>query len=151
MKTRLALLAGLLAALPLIGSGRQPAPDDPQPVRFEHVDVFVDAGPTPLGAYQVEITGTPGRVLLVGIEGGEHAAFNGPPYYDPAALQHERVIIGAFSLADDLPTGRTRVARLHVQISCEGAPEYTVNLVTAATTGGTKIPATAGVGQGEEK
>jgi hypothetical protein len=88
---------------------------------FGWVDVVVDSGNVPLAAYQVEVSPAPGanvdgagvRVSIVGVEGGSHAAFAAAPYYDPAAIQGQRVIIGAFSLAAELPAGATRVARVH--------------------------------------
>ena len=64
---------------------------------------------------------TAGDVKLVGIEGGEHAAFAQPPYYDPKALLNERIVIAAFNTAgaDKLPSGKTRVARLMVRVDGE--------------------------------
>lgn len=88
-------------------------------VRFEAVDVFVDAGESPLSAYQFDLT-TPARegwqASIVGVEGGEHPAFRKAPYYDPAALHSGRIIIAAYSVDETLPTGRTRVARLHMEL-----------------------------------
>ena len=73
------------------------------------------------------------------------------PPTDAAAMQQERVILGAFSLGADLPTGPTRVARVHVMVSGEGRAEYTVSLTTAATSGGKKIGASAEVRRGEDQ
>jgi hypothetical protein len=82
-----------------------------------------------------------GKVTLVGIEGGEHAVFAKPAYYDPAALAPDgggRVILAAYSTGKDLPTGRTRVARLHVMVEGAGGgegaggAEYSVKLKVAA-------------------
>jgi hypothetical protein len=91
-------------------------------------------------------------VVLVGIEGGEggeHAAYAKPAYYDPAALAPEgggRVILAAYSTAKDLPTGRTRVARLHVMVEGRGAEsgkgeevEFKVDLRVAADAQGRAI------------
>jgi hypothetical protein len=128
----------------------QPA-DDVTPLpspRFAYVDVFVDAGDRPLAAYQLELVATQGDVTIVGIEGGEHAAFAEPPYYDPAALKDsERVIIGAFDTGDDLPHGRTRVARVHVRIAGP-APEYELSLTVAADADANEIDATATLVEG---
>ena len=134
-------------------------PHNPSP-RFEAVDVFVDSGARPLGAWQVEIkaifgnTGgatVPRSVKLVGIEGGEAAAYKQPPYYDPAALHEsqiqERIVLAAFSTdvqGAGLPTGKTRVARLHVQVTGgAGEPEYVVKLMTAGAADGSRIDAKA--------
>jgi hypothetical protein len=113
-------------------------------VHFRAADVFVDSGNRPLAAYQLEFTASAGA-KIVGIEGGEHAAFKEAPFYDPKAIQHERVIIGAFSTAkaDNLPTGKTRVATIHLQTTGNESPRYEVKLTAAATVGGKKIPAQA--------
>lgn len=113
-------------------------------LRFRTVDIFVDSTNKPLAAYQLEFTASAGA-KIVGIEGGEHAAFREAPFYDPKAIQHERVIIGAFSTAtaDKLPTGKTRVATIHLQTTDEHPPRYEVRLKTAATVDGRKISAQA--------
>lgn len=121
----------------------------PQP-RFHAINIFVDSGPLPLAAYQIEViarfTGD-GAATLVGVEGGEHPQFTKPPYYDPAALQvdqaRERIIIAALSTAGvpDLPKGRTRVARLHMRV--EGEPRYVTNLMVAGGPSAEKITALA--------
>jgi hypothetical protein len=102
--------------------------------RFQAVDIYLDAGSTPLAAYQLEFTVTNGTAVLAGVEGGEHSAFRSPPHYDPKALQQARVIIAAFNAgkASDLPTGRTRVATLHLMVSGPRQPEYKIVVQTAA-------------------
>lgn len=137
----LALVAASVAAQDV---GERPA------VRFAPVDVYVDAGRAPLAAYQFEFTAPADRVKLVGVEGGESAAFAPAPYYDPAALMHDRVIVAAFSTGRDLPAGRTRVARLHLMITGEGEPDYGLKLQVAADGNGHEIPATATIAHGEK-
>jgi hypothetical protein len=110
-------------------------------VRFEFIDVYVDSGAAPLAAYQFELTDAAGSIKIVGIEGGEHEAFTKPPYYDPKALKNDRVIIAALSTAADLPTGRTRVATVHVQVEAAVIPEITINLETAGDVQGNEINA----------
>jgi len=110
-------------------------------VRFEAIDVFVDSGDAPLAAYQFELKSETPGVEIVGIEGGEHAAFNEPPYYDSRAIQNNRVILAAFSTADELPSGRSRVARIQVQLTGPGLKEYRTQLKVSATKEGEKIPA----------
>ena len=97
---------------------------DAPAVRFGAVDIVV---PLPdgaeLGAYQLELAPLPDlptRVRVVGIEGGEHASFKAPPFYDPEAIGNERVILAAYSTAPELPTGRSRIARVHYEISGAG-------------------------------
>ena len=120
------------------------------PVRFEAVDVYVDAGDQPLAAYQFELQAAPpGAAVVVGVEGGEHAAFADPPYYDPAALKGGRIIIAAFDTGRDLPTGRTRVARLHMQVSGPEEADYTIQLQVAGSPDGERIEADASLAKGE--
>jgi hypothetical protein len=111
------------------------------PVRFAAVDIMIDPHGKPLAAYQLDFRATHGNVLIVGIEGGEHPAFHKPPYYDPKAMQQERVIIAALSTAASLPTGKTRIATIHLQITGDTKPQYKTELTTAATTGGEAIHA----------
>ena len=112
---------------------------------FRTVDIFVDAGGKPLAAYQLEFQAKRGNVKIVGIEGGADAVFKDPPYYDPKAIQQERVIIAAFSTEVDakLPKQKTRVASIHVLVSGEENPDYAVKLMVAADSNGKKISADA--------
>lgn len=119
-------------------------------IRFTAIDVFVDSGAHSLAAYQFELTVEKGDAKIVGVEGGEHEAFKKPPYYDPKALHAEdRIIIAAYNTGDDLPTGKTRVARLHLQISGELTPDYVVRLIVAASENGERLDATATVAEGK--
>ena len=120
-------------------------------VRFGHADVYIDAGGEALAAYQCEIKATAGDVTLVGIEGGEHAAFNQPPYYDAKALGQQRIILGAFNTGADLPRGRTRVARLMVRIAGPARPAYGATVQIAASPDGKPIAATVSISEGAEQ
>ncbi len=135
--------AYILAVLLATGVGWAAAaqPQGPR-VRFQAVHVFVDTGAEPLAAYQLDLRATTGNVRIVGIEGGEHAAFADPPYYDPTAIQGDRVIIGAFSTAraGTLPVGRTRIATIHVRVTGDRQPEYEAELSVVATADGGAIP-----------
>jgi hypothetical protein len=113
-------------------------------VHFRATGIFVDSKDKPLAAYQLDFTASAGA-KIIGIEGGEHAAFKEVPFYDPKAMQHERVIMGAFSTAkaDKLPTGKTRVATIHLLTTGSEPPHYEVRLTASATAGGKKIPAQA--------
>jgi hypothetical protein len=138
-----ALLLCALCVAVLRAQEPQPAEPEGRPaVRFEAVDVYVDSGKSPLAAYQFELAAEVGDMKIVGIEGGEHAAFKEPPYYDPAALMKHRVIIAAFNTGADLPSGKTRVARVHVQVTGDAEPEYVVKLHVAASADGKEIKAT---------
>jgi hypothetical protein len=100
---------------------------------FVPVEVYVDSGGSELGAYQVEVTAK--NAMIVGLEGGETKAFSSAPYYDPAALQGNRIVVASFSTDETLPKGMTRVARLHMMLSgavgADGLPEMTSKLVVA--------------------
>ena len=133
-------LAFAFLILPVFTSFAQDIATPTNTIRFRAVDIFVDSTNKPLAAYQLEFTAS-AAAKIVGIEGGEHAAFKEAPFYDAKAMQHERVIIGAFSTAaaDKLPTGKTRVATIHLQTTGELPPRFEVQVKTAATTGGKKI------------
>jgi hypothetical protein len=109
--------------------------------RFTVVDVMVDSGTEPLAAYQLELSATNSAVKIVGIEGGEHSAFTKSPYYDPAAIQQERVVLGAFSTAAaaQLPRGAVRVASVHCLVANDAKPTFTAKVTAAATSGGRTI------------
>ena len=142
------ITAFILAGLVVVAAGWaapdfQDTPKD-QPgeaIRFDAVHVFVDSGTVALAAYQLSLQAKTGNVRIVGIEGSDHHAFAKPPYYDPVAIQGDRVIIGAFSTADvdSLPTGRTRIATIHVQIT-GGQAEYEAELTVSAGVDGVAIP-----------
>ncbi len=150
---RLSVVAALIGVVLAVGGqtvargqdagepGTQTAP------RFAWVDISIDSGSVPLAAYQLELSSDAGKFEIVGIEGGEHAAFHEPPYYDPAALKAGRVILAAFSTDDALPTGRARVARVHVMLE-DTAPHYAATLKIAATADGTTIPVQVTIEEG---
>jgi hypothetical protein len=128
-------LAALLGAL--LAQPASPVPG----VRFQAVDVFIDSGEIPLAAYQLEFTVRSGNARVVGVEGGEHAAFKEAPFYDPKAIQHERVIIAAFSTARarQLPKGKTRIATIHLQITGNSSVAFDVTNETAAAADGKRL------------
>ena len=120
---------------------------------FRTVDIFVDAGDKPLAAYQLEFQARRGNVKIVGIEGGADAVFKDPPYYDPKAIQQERVIIAAFSTEAEakLPKQKTRVASIHVLLTGAENPDYAVTLTVAADSNGKKISAEATFAERKER
>jgi hypothetical protein len=115
--------------------------------RFAAIDVYVES-PEPLAAWQFELTEASGAMAVVGVENGESAAFAGTPHYDRdavAAGRAERIIVADFSLADSaaLPTGRTRVATVHVRLAGTRAPDFELRLVAAGNSAGEAIRAAA--------
>jgi hypothetical protein len=153
---RRAVAVILMLLLASFGRAQQPAtaPATTVPgtsagaVRFQTVDVTLDPKGQPLAAYQLEFVADEGRVKLVGVEGGDHAAYREPPYYDPAALSRHRVIVAAFSTSADLPRTPVRVARLHVQVSGDGPPQWTAKLIVASSNQSPSIPADVRVSEG---
>jgi hypothetical protein len=119
-------------------------------MRFVAMDLVIDPQGEPLAAYQVEITAMNGA-KIVGVEGGEHPEFRKAPYYDPKGIQHERLIVAAFSTADagKLPNTPTRVLTIHIE--CEGEPKLETNLKVAANARGQKIIAKAVLIEGNRR
>ncbi len=138
------VLAGVLLVIAAALFGAGATQEDPNAAaysttatttEFFAVDVYVDSGDAALGAYQVRIepaAGAGARLKVVGIEGSDPArgggaeAFAEPPFYDPAAMMHERVVIAALSTREKsaLPTGRVRVARIHFMLEDAGTDEW---------------------------
>jgi hypothetical protein len=137
-------LAFVLCALAAPLFAQRPAVEEPR-VRFCAVDVYVEATNAPLAAYQLEFAVTNAVAKIVGIEGGESPAFREAPFYDPKAMQHERAILAAFSTDSpaSLPTGKTRVATIHLQVTGTAPPAIEIKLVLAADSNGNKIAAAA--------
>ncbi|HVQ65315.1 MAG TPA: hypothetical protein VMT78_12315 [Terriglobia bacterium] len=131
----------VLLSLQAVSAGPQAAETA---VRFETVDVFVDTTDKALAAYQLEFFAGAGDAKIAGIEGGMHPAFATPPYYDPKAMQQDRVILGAFTTneATALPTGKTRVATIHLQ-TVGTPPDFQIRLQAAADADGKTITAEA--------
>ena len=124
-----------------------PAPR-PSQMRFAWVDAYIDPQGQPLAAYQFELKAQGAGVTLVGVEGGEHPAYAEPPYYDPKANLQNRIVIAAFNTGDNLPTTRTRVARVMVRVSSADTPRYSAKLEVAASSDAKPINANISVSEG---
>ena len=107
---------------------------------FEVYDLYIDSGSKPLAAYQVSIR-APKQVQIISVEGGDHIAFQRPPFHDPKAIQSHLIRLAAFSVRapEKLPVGRTRVASLHVQVTGSNSPEFHVELEVASNHKAEKI------------
>ena len=138
------MFAILVLGLAAHSFAQPPANEEGRP-GFRAIDIYLDPQGAPLAAYQFEFAGTNGVAKIVGIEGGETAAFHEPPFYDPKAMQQDCVIIAAFSTNPpaELPSGKTRVATIHLQTSGTDAPGFVLKLETAADANGQKLQATA--------
>lgn len=121
----------LLLAAVLLAAAAMPA----ERGGFIALDVYIDAGDRGLAAYQFELVCD---AKIVGLEGGD-GLFAPPPYHDPAALQGGRIVVAAFTADDAPPTGRVRVARLHLYE--EGEVTYAPRLTVAVAPGGERFDA----------
>lgn len=110
-----------------------------EPPRFYPVDIFIVSPDAPLAAWQVEITFPSGGVEVAGVEGGD-APYAAPAYYDPAGLGGSRLVLASFTLDDRPPTGRVKVATVHLMERISGA-RLSARLVLAADPEGVKTEA----------
>ncbi len=114
-------------------------------IRFAALEIFLETA-EPLAAWQFELRESSGRMRVVGVENGESDVFGDAPYYDLEAVSGgtaDRIIVADYSLnaADELPTGRSRVATIHVRLQGAAVPDYVLNLVTAGGASGEPIQA----------
>lgn len=114
--------------------------------RFLALDVIIESA-EPLAAWQFELSETGGGMKVVGIESGDSAAFKRAPYYDRDAVaggHAERIVVAHYSLEreNELPSGATRVATVHVMLENVDA-NFDLKLITATASDGQKIQATA--------
>lgn len=130
-----------------------PGPSPQEPVatsEFTWVDVHVDSGDAPLAAWQIELSSDDPGLGLVGVEGGETAVFREAPRYDPRALQQRRIILASFTTAppEELPRGRTRVARIHLELRGGARPDLKLQPIVAAREDGREIAVTVTLEKG---
>lgn len=147
-------IVGFILCVLAAGVEQAPAPNtrlQPAPAQFGTVDLFVDSAKAQLAAWQMEFKATAGQVEIVGIERGDNPDFHDPPYYDPAGLKSNRIVVGAFNISEKPPVGKTRVARLHLHITGTQKPVYAVNLVVAGDQEGKPITAQASFSEGVAK
>ncbi|MEA3227061.1 MAG: hypothetical protein U9Q07_14010 [Planctomycetota bacterium] len=144
------ILTSVCVMVPVLAQQSEHDDLSPEPgVRFAPLHIYLDSGNRSLAAYQFELEATTGQIEIVGVEGGKHGAFSEAPYYDPAALAQDRIIIAAFNTGRDLPTGRTRIATIHLLIKGEAEPQYELKLTVAGDADGEKIPARLTFEKGE--
>lgn len=116
-------------------------------VRFAALDIYLDSS-EPLAAWQFELGESTGSMTVVGVENGDSAAYDGAPYYDLDAVagdRADRIVVADFSLEAPtaLPSGRTRVATVHVRLIGSAAPEFELSLIAAGNAAGDAIAAEA--------
>ena len=113
--------------------------------RFEAVAIYLESD-EPVAAWQFELSEASGRMRVVGVENGDSAAFDGAPYYDLQAVNEgeaDRIVVADYSLrpAEELPTGRSRIATVHVQLQGSAEPEYALSLMAAGGEDGEPVAA----------
>jgi hypothetical protein len=120
---------------------------------FAVFDVFVDSGAEHLAAYQLKISDDKAAIKILSVEGGDHASFAQAPKFDEKAIQRDVIKIAAFSLdpREKLPSGRVRVASLHVEIGPGLAPDWKAVVEAAGGVGGTKISAAVSISKRENQ
>ncbi len=150
MKTITVILISVCLIVPVFAQqfGQRYETEQPK-VRFISLPVYIDSGNQALAAYQFELKTKSGQVKIVGLENGEHPAFAEPPYYDTAALTKDRIIIAAFNTGNNLPTGKTRVVTIQLQVIGDTEPQYELNLTIAADSDGNEISAEISFVKGE--
>jgi len=119
--------------------------------RFTFVDIYLDAGAKPLAAYQIELNANNPNIKLVGIEAGDAKVFKNPPFYDPKAMAGDRIILAAYSTDAGLPLGRTRIARLHLEVVGNAQVKFASHVMAAASADASVIPVTIEVLEGARK
>lgn len=110
---------------------------DETDLRFTAVDVYLDST-EPVAAWQFELGDRAGVMKVVGVEQGDSPAYARVPYYDREAVRlgdADRIIVADYSLADviELPSGRVRIATVHLMLSGDDDADLNLLLVTATT------------------
>ena len=134
MKRLLPALA-FLAVLPGVVGAASP--------RFLPLDIHLDS-PTTVAAWQFELKDANGAMNVVGVENGGHPAYPRAPYYDREEVERAgapRIVVADYSLAEAsrLPSGRVRLATLHLML--DGEPDFHLSLIAAAGPDGGAINA----------
>jgi hypothetical protein len=110
-----------------------------RPRVFGTIVVTIDSGDAELAGWQLRADFGKSDARIVGVEGGDHPAFSDPPHYDPKALNGGEIILAALGAREDLPTGPTVVAVIHVD---HDRSPLEVSELIAVGSDGNEIPAT---------
>lgn len=110
---------------------------DESDIRFAAIDIYLHST-EPVAAWQFELNDRHGLMKVVGVENGESAAYARVPYYDREAVrlgEADRIVVADYSLADvaKLPSGRTRIATIHLMLSGDDDADFNLLLITATT------------------
>lgn len=117
----------------------------PPNLRFTAIEIYIESE-DPVAAWQFELNESSGRMLVVGVENGESAAYSRAPYFDIEAVRlgtADRIIVADYSLAptEKLPRERTRIATIHVQVSGDDPAVFDLRLITAVNADGIETDA----------
>jgi hypothetical protein len=149
-KLTVIILMSISIIIPVLArQAEQDIPTVQSNVRFAPLHIYLDSGNKTLAAFQFELKAVAGQIKIVGVEGGQHKAFEEAPYYDPAALANDRIIIAAFNTGSELPKGRIRIATIHLQIIGNAEPDYELKLIVAADADANEISAKISFEKGE--
>lgn len=159
---KLLAMISVLSLLPLAGFAPLAQPPQEEDLQYETptrsaftaLELWLDTGDRPLAAYQLEVAASAGEVKIIGIEGAAPGSvFAEPPYYDPAAMQNERVVIADFSTGapGTLPAGQFRIATIHLQVVGDVEPAFETKLTIAAGADGMKLEAQLTTGPGQDR
>ncbi len=149
-KLTIIILMSISIIVPVLARhAEQDIPTVQSHVRFAPLHIYLDSGNKALAAFQFELKAAAGQIKIVGVEGGQHKAFEEAPYYDPAALANDRIIIAAFDTSGELPKGRTRIATIHLQIIGDAEPDYELKLTVAGDADANEISAKISFEKGE--
>ena len=140
---RTSLLASTLILAGFAVSSSCPAQTDV--AQFAAIDIYLHSQ-QPVAAWQFRLASRRGVMKVVGVERGDSAAFPRAPYYDREAVRlgtADRIVVADYSLANNarLPSGRTRLATVHLMLSAAGHQDLNLDLVTATTRGGRRAEA----------
>lgn len=141
----------LLVLLPALLAPATAGAQDSAVRVFDTVRIQIDTGEAGLAGYQLRADFGKSDARIVGIEGGDGPAFATPPHYDPRALRGGEVVLAALAAGDDLPTGRTTVAVLHVESAAGGRGPLELSELVAVGADGAAIEATLVSSNGDER
>jgi hypothetical protein len=144
------VVLGVMAALPVDSRAAQATLRCPQTLRDAHqlpVDVTIDVGTTPLGAYSVTVTYDAAVLAVVSVAGGTTTEFAGTPTTStPAPRTANIAALQTTSLSS--PTGSVSVAKINFDVVGTASTPTVIGLAVnhLFDTNGTGIVRATGTG-----
>ena len=105
---------------------------------FQAYDLYVNISRGSVAAWQLEIKFPAQQAKIVGIGGGS-GVFSEPADYDSKALTSGRIILAAYSLEKDLPSGRVHLGRLQTYENKGAFASAEITLQALADAGGKNL------------